>query len=277
MTKIDGLQQEMRTMKDLEDLTNMLEQIAARDIAVMRTQILESRPFFTEFWKVYSVLKQLTPPPPDVIHRHLVVAIGIDWGMPGSLLHRVLDQAEKTQEGHGADLLLIGKMTHSRFKDKTDHTVHLFSAPKQASLKDIEPIYALVAKYAHTTFVYPRFESLSRQVVETTSLSIESNVNKNPAVGNDQAEVAAKRFIIEPNAQEIANYMNQTVVGLSMYHYIAEAMLAYSAAQMVAMRNSYDNAKEESKSLKLRYHKARREMIDSKLRELYGTRLGGGS
>lgn len=277
MTKIDGLQQEMRTMKDLEDLTNMLEQIAARDIAVMRTQILESRPFFTEFWKVYSVLKQLTPPPPDVIHRHLVVAIGIDWGMPGSLLHRVLDQAEKTQEGHGADLLLIGKMTHSRFKDKTDHTVHLFSAPKQASLKDIEPIYALVAKYAHTTFVYPRFESLSRQVVETTSLSIESNVNKNPAVGNDQAEVAAKRFIIEPNAQEIANYMNQTVVGLSMYHYIAEAMLAYSAAQMVAMRNSYDNAKEESKSLKLRYHKARREMIDSKLRELYGTRLGGGA
>ena len=275
MTKIDGLKQEIRTMKELEDLTNMLEQTAARNIAIMRTEILQSRPFFQEFWRVYAVLKQLTPPPPEVIHRQLVVAIGIDWGMPGSLLHKVLDVAEDTYEKHGADLLLIGKMTHARFKDKTDRTVHTFSAPKKSSLRDIEPIYALISKYAHTTFVYPRFESLSKQVVETNFLSIGENAEDYKEGMQRQAKdnVAASRFIIEPNAQEISNYMNQTVVGLSLYHYIAESMLAYSAAQMVAMRDSYDNAKEASKSLNLRYHKARRAMIDSKLRELYGARL----
>lgn len=275
MTKIDGLKQEIRTMQELEDLTNMLEQTAARNIALMRTEILQSRPFFQEFWRIYAVLKQLTPPPPEVIHRQLVVAIGIDWGMPGSLLHRVLDVADETYEAHGADLLLIGKMTHARFRNKTDRTVHMFSAPKKSSLRDIEPIYALISKYAHTTFVYPRFESLSKQVVETNFLTIGDTAEEHKANAESQIKnnVAASRFIIEPNPQEIANYMNQTVVGLSLYHYIAESTLAYSAAQMVAMRDSYDNAKEASKSLKLKYHKARRAMIDSKLRELYGTRL----
>ena len=277
MTKIDGLQQEIRTMKELEDLTNMLEQTAARNIAVMRTEILESRPFFQEFWRIYAVMKQLTPPPPEVIHRQLVVAIGIDWGMPGNLLHRVLDVAEQTFEEHGADLMLIGKMTHARFRTNTDRTVHTFSAPKKSSLRDIEPIYALISKYAHTTFVYPRFESLSKQVVETNFITIGETAEQHKANAQKRAkdEVAAKRFIIEPNPQEIANYMNQTVVGLSLYHYIAESMLAYSAAQMVAMRDSYDNAKNESKALRLKYHKARRAMIDSKLRELYGSRMSG--
>jgi len=279
MTKLDGLKQEMNTMKDLEDLTNMLEQIAARDIATMRSEILQSRPFFQEFWQIYGVLKQLAPPPPEVIHRQLVVVIGIDWGMPGNLLQRVIEAAEKEVEAHGADLLLIGKMTHRRFQDQGDRTVHYFSAPKKSSLRDIEPIYTLVSKYAHTTFVYPRFESLSKQVVETNFITIGEEEKKRiekKTHASPEAEVAAERFIIEPNAQEISNYMNQTVVGLSLYHYMAEAMLAYSAAQMVSMRDSYDNAKDASKTLRQRYHKARREMIDSKLRELYGTRVGGG-
>lgn len=276
MTKIDGLQQEMKTMHELEDLTNMLEQVAARNVATMRSEILDSRPFFQEFWRIYAVLKQLTPPPPEVIHRQLVVAIGIDWGMPGNLLHKVLDVAEETYEKHGADLLLIGNMTHSRFINKTDRTVHTFSAPKKSSLKEIEPIYALVAKYAHTTFVYPRFESLSKQVVETTSISIGDVMSEKMGSKQevDRQTIEAKRFIIEPNPQDISNYMNKSLVGLSVYHYIAESMLAYSAAQMVAMRDSYDNAKDASKTLKQRYHRARRAMIDSKLRELYGARIG---
>lgn len=276
MTKLDGLKQEMHTMKDLEDLTNMLEQIAARDIALMREQILQSRPFFQEFWKIYRVLKQLTPPPPEVIHKQLVVAIGIDWGMPGGLMHKVLDKADVLYTEKGADLLLVGKMTHARFRSQADRTVHFFTAPKKSSLSDIEPIYKLVSKYAHTTFVYPKFESLSKQSVEINTLSIEEMKSDLNDQQNKDSDIAAKRFLIEPNAQEIANYMNETVVGLSMYHYFAESLLAYSAAQMVAMRDSYDNAKEESKSLKLRYHKARRESIDAKLREQYGTRIGGG-
>jgi ATP synthase F1 gamma subunit len=275
MTKLDGLANEIKTMHNLEDVTNMLEQVAARDIAQMREQILQGRPFFQEFWKIYRVLKQLAPPPPEVVHKQLVVAIAIDWGMPGNLLNQVLDKAEHLYEEHEADMLIAGKMGHARFKNRDERTIHLFSAPKKSSLTDIEPIYKIVAGYAHTIFVYPQFESLSRQSIAVDSMSIGEQPPQEIDAGT-QKEVEAKRFIIEPGPQEIANYMNETVVGLSMYHYFAESLLAYSAAQMVAMRNAYDNAKNESKSITYRYHKARREIIDAKLRELYGSRTQAG-
>ena len=273
MTKLDGLRTKMRTMNDLEDITNMLEQVAARDIAQMREQILQSRPFFQQFWSIYRVLKGIAPLSPDVVHKHLVVLIGIDWGMPGDLQNKVIREAEKQYIAHGADILIAGKMAHSRFRENEDRTIHYFNAPKQSSLKDISPIYKTVAKYAHVTFVYPQFESLSKQVVRTASMSNGSEPSKEDTANQTNAEtIEVKRFIIEPDERTLANYLNETIVGLSLYHYFAEAMLAYSAAQMVAMRNSYENAKEESKKLHGQYHRARREIIDTKLRELYGSR-----
>jgi len=272
---VESLKKDLKTMGDLESLTNMLEQTAARTIAQMRTTILDSRPFFKEVWRIYGVLKQLTPPAPEVLHKYLIVAIGIDWGMPGNLLNRVLDEAEKLQQDHGADMLVAGKMAHSRFRKDDDHTVHFFPAPKNALLADIQPIYKVVAKYAKVTIVYPSFESLSKQSVLTTSFSINDKEEKLgiPDDGSDTRPVIdANRFIVDPSPQIIANYLNEAVVGLTVHHYFAESMLAYSAAQMVAMRSSHDNAKEEGKKIQIKYYRARRAIVDSTLRELYGSR-----
>lgn len=276
MTKIETLRNEIRTMKDLEDITNMLEQVAARDIAMMREQILQSRPFFQQFWVIYRVLRQLSPPPPEVVHKHLVVAVGVDWGMPGDLQNKVMERAEQLYEEHAADLLVAGKMAHARFANRDERTIHMFSIPKKSSLADISPIYKTIAKYARVTFVYPQFETLSKQYVNVIGMSNGAGLSDIDANHSDKT-IDPQRFIIEPNAQVLSNYMNETVVGLSLYHYFAESLLAYSAAQMVSMRNSYENAKDESKVLKNRYHKAKREIIDMKLRELYGARKNGGT
>lgn len=276
MTKLVKLKTSLQTMSDLEVLTDMLEQSAARTIARMRTTILDSRPYFQEIWRIHSILKQLAPPAPDIVHKHLVVMIGIDWGMPGNLLNLVVSQAQRVQQEHGADMLIAGKMAHSYFRKDEGHTIHYFDVPKDSILADIQPIYKVVAKYARVTIVYPGFESLSKQPILSASFSIGDNQGKELDGGSGDAslesEIAAKRFIIEPNVKEIVNYLNEAVVGLTVHHYFAEAMLAYSAAQMVAMRNGHDNAHEEVGKLRSLYYRARRELIDSKLRELYGSR-----
>jgi len=278
MTKIEGLKKEIAMMHDLENLTSMLEQTAARSIAQMRTNILSSRAYFREVWRIYAVLKKLTPPSPEVVHKHLVVGIGIDWGMPGGLLNKVMDKVKEEQILHEADLLIAGKMSHSLFRGRDDHTIHLFSSPKHATLADIRPIYQVVAGYAKVTIVYPSFESLSRQNILTASFSIGSPDAAKPEVSGEgkeeHDEIDPSRFVIDPNPQALANYLNEAIVGLTVHHYFSESMLAYSAAQMVAMRNSHDNAKQEGKQLFIRYNRARREDIDVKLRELYSSRVG---
>lgn len=277
MKQIEAIKRQIDMMHDLETLTNMLEQTAARTIAQIRTDILTSRPFFREVWKINGILKQLAPPAPEIVHKHLIVGIGIDWGMPGSLLNRVMDRVTEEQELHQADLLIAGKMSHSRFKGRDGHTVHFFLSPKNATLANIQPIYKVIAGYAKVTIVYPSFESLSRQTIQTASFSLGEQDEATSAhdalvVEKKEDTIDPERFIVDPDPQALINYLTEAVVGMTVHHYFSESILAYSAAQMVAMRNSHDNAKQEGKHLFIQYNRARREDIDSKLRELYSSR-----
>lgn len=263
MATIDGLKEQIKVMSDLKDITNMLEQVAARDIARMRYKIVGSRTYFDEIWKIHAILKKVVPPPSNLTHKHLVIIVCLDWGMPGGLLNKIIAKGEKMYQELEGDLLVAGKMGHKRFAGRDERTIHMFNIPKEANMSDIEPIYKVVASYAHIHIVYPRFDSLSSQVVAVSELSTDENIE------NNENDIKAARFLVEPNPQSVSDYINETIIGATMYHYFAEAQLAYSAAQMIAMRNAYDNAKDESNALGQQFYRAKREIIDSKLRELY--------
>ncbi len=276
MRDLEALHKSLNAMNDLEALTDMLEQTAARTISIMQQDILSSRPYFQQIWHIYSILKQLAPPSPEITHKHLIVMIGIDWGMTGSLMNRVIDEAKLLQSKHDADILIAGKMAKVRFSNIDGHTMHYFSCPKNVSLELIQPIYKVVSGYSRVTMVYPSFDSLSKQSVSTASFSVKDSIK----IGNQDinpndviSEEEAKTYIVDPDAQSLVNYINEAVVGLTIHHYFAESSLAYSAAQMIAMRNGHDNAENEAKKIKLLYNKARRDVIDTKLRELFGSRV----
>lgn len=275
MAKAAQIKNELQTIQDLMEMTKVLEETAARDISQMRERIVKSRPYFQEAWKIYRVLLQLTPPPPQTLNKHLVIAVTLEWGMTGSLLTRVLDKSEELYDRYEADLLLTGKMGRDRFMNRDERTVHFFSVPKRAEYGDIEELYKTVAHYAQIHFVYPRFESLSNQEVTVASLSTSLMEGERMDEGT-LLPVSADRFVVEPDAQAIMNYMSEVVVGLVVYSYFNEALLAYSAAQMVSMRSASDNAKEQHKRLLVHFNKARREQIDAKLRELYEAKFSGG-
>ncbi len=265
---IEILKQELRSVKDLGEMVSLLEQVAAKDIAEVRDRIVASRPFFTEAWKIYRVLRQVTPLPPTVINRDLVIIITPNWGMVGGLLGRVVARGEQLYEKYEADLLITGSMGQTRFADRDERTTHFFSVPNKASYQDIEPLKKIIAKYSQVHFVFPRYYKASRQEVETASLIIDDKTKAAPADA-----VAASRFIIEPDAKSMVDYLNQAIVGVLLYNYFSEALLAYSAAQMVAMRAAHDNARDEEHRLTLAFHKARRSLIDAKLRELHEARF----
>src|SRR5664279_5733469 len=153
MSKTEKIQNELKAVDQLSDITRMLEQTAARDIAQLRVRVISSRPYLREAWKVYDILQQLSPPAPDLINKQLVVAFTLDWGMTGSLLRRVLDKAEQLYDEHQADLLLTGRMGKNRFMNRDERTIHFFNIPKKASYNEIEPVYKTIAKYARLHIV----------------------------------------------------------------------------------------------------------------------------
>lgn len=267
MPKVEKLKKELKTVAELGDMTRVLEETAARDISLMRERIINNRPYFQEAWRIYRVMQQLAPPAPQLLNKHLVIGVTLEWGMTGSLLQHVLNKTEELYERYEGDLLLTGKMGRDRFLNRNERTVHLFNVPKKASYADIEELYKVASKYSQIHFVYPRFESLSKQTVTVASISMKKDKKA------QESSIDAQRFVVEPNIKALSEYMNEVVVGMVVYSYFSEALLAYSAAQMVAMRAAYDNSKEEHKRINVKYNKARREVIDSKLRELYESRF----
>lgn len=277
MTEVESMKSHLKVMRGLEDLTYVLEQTAAQKIAQLRSDVLSSRQYFQAVWRIYEILKQLAPPPPEVMHKHLVVVISVDGGMSGGLTHKVIAEAIRLRDEHGADMLVAGKTAHSAFRTKNDRTVYLFSSPKNFTLESMKPIYKIVAGYAQVTVVYPMFETLSRQNVVTSSFSVKDGQRLKDARSQVKPSERfvpenAERFIVDPDAQSMVNYLNEAVVGLTLHNYFAESVLAYSASQMIAMRNGHDNAQKEAEKYTVLYNKARREVIDAKLRDIYGAR-----
>lgn len=260
---LESLKQDIDAILNLGEMANMLEQIAAKEISQMKGRILESRPFFQEAWEIYRVLKQVAPQGPQVIKRDLVILITLNWGMSGNLLNRVIDRGERLYSQKQADLLITGRMGQQRFTDRDERTIHFFQVPNKVSYEQMEPLKKIVGQYARVHIVYPKYYRASKQEVEVVSLIVGETTEK----GNDTLQVAPEQFLIEPDVPTVVSYLNQAIVGILLFNYFSESILAYNAAQMISMRNAHDNAKEEVARLMNQYHKARREMIDAKLRE----------
>ncbi len=266
MSSIEALKQDIKVIAELGEITEVLEQVAAKNIMETRSDILKSRDFFDEAWKIYNVIRNTTEIGPEVIDRDLIVVITPNRGMSGNLLNRVIDKAEELYKKHKADLLITGKKGHNHFINRDERTIHFFSIPNKATFEDVEPLKKIVSKYARVHFVYPKYISITQQEIVIASLF---NDRKGDIVGDMESAIVAKRFIFEPNINEVVNYLNKTIIGVLFFSYFSEAILAYNAAQMIAMKDAHDNAMEQSKDLRFRFNKLRRGVIDAKLRDLY--------
>ena len=266
MSSIETLKQDIRVIGELGEITEVLEQVAAKNIIETRSGIMKSRNFFEEAWMIYNIVRAATEIGPEVNDRDLIIMITPNKGMSGNLLNRVINKAEDLYTKRKADLLITGKKGHNHFMNRDERTIHFFSIPNNASFEDIEPLRKIVSKYSRVHFVYPRYISMTQQEVQIASLINEKKETDVDIKGNN---VNASRFIFEPSMEEVVNYLNKTIIGVLFFNYFSESLLAYNAAQMLAMKDAHDNAMDQSKDLLFRYHKLRREVIDSKLRDLY--------
>lgn len=268
MSSLDNLKNEIRIINELGDISEVLEQVAAKTIIETRETILKSREYFDAAWEIYDVIRKLTDLGPDVYNKDLVVVMTPNRGMCGTLMNKVIRVGEELYKKYQADLLISGKKGHNHFANQDERTIHFFSVPNEATYEDIEPLKDIVAKYARVHIVFPRYHSISSQSVEIVSLkSVEDKRDDKAAL--EEKLIDSRRFIIEPNIGVVVNHVNKAIMGILFFSYFSESLLAYNAAQMIAMRDAHDNAQDELKTLNFRFNKMRREVIDSKMRDLY--------
>jgi ATP synthase F1 gamma subunit len=269
MLPLEQLKKDLSTINRLKNITQALQQDSANYLRKKRDKVLNSREYFREAWRVYGVLRRIVPDRPDLINKKLVIAVTPNQGIYGRLLNRLVDEAKKIYKEKKTDILVTGKKGQVDFSDSGERTSHFFNLDSKVSYEEILPVKKVISKYSEIIIVYAAYIDTNEQNIGVSSF----NVNNELQDKYKDELVSVENYIVEPEAQKVVNYFNQALSGVIFYSYFMESMLSFKAAEMILMKNGFDNAEEMEKKLQFKLFRTQREIQDSKLRDLYSGKI----
>lgn len=275
MISLEELKKEIAGYQQLEGITQAVEQSSASYIVKVRNQILANRPFFEEAWSCYDLYKKIVyktkRKKPE--GSQVIVLITPNQGLYGLLLTQVLQEIVMQHQKQKADLIIVGKKGRA-IAGLLSANMKFYDLQDDFSYEQLEPTIEQVCKYSGIRIVYPKYYSAFEQKIEVKNLADDDDdSNKADAPNAEDINLLnLKRYVLDPDQLTFEQYFDKAVIGLILFRYFTESMLAYKAAQMTAMRRAHDNAHKELLLAKFSYSRNHREMVDGSLRELNAAR-----
>jgi F-type H+-transporting ATPase subunit gamma len=246
-----------------------------------------------------SILSRLAPSLTRLNHpltsvrngnRVLVVLITSDKGLAGNLNGAVLKEALLAVQGLAMTdiaFICLGKRGYEFFM-KRGYTVlsHRINLSDNVSIDDLSAItdeavnYFNANKTDKVVVVYQNFKSTFEQSptrstilplnVEALKKSVADIVPKTGKYSEINATDAPASYSVEPSEDVILGDLLPRLSRVMLYHAMLEAKASEHSARMVAMKNASDKAKDVSKSLNLKFNKARQAAITREVSEITG-------
>ena len=262
------LKRELNTIYQLQEITQAFEQSAASYIFKMRKKILDARPFFEQAWKTYNIIKFLTLPKEKGLSKRLVLVITPNQGLYGTLLIQVSEKVNAIKkEKHSGDLAVIGGKGKQIFSAQKNRVKKFFDLKDDFSYEDLLPIAKVINEYTDISLIYPKYKSA---FVQEVSIAEISSVKK-PESHQEVIE-NFKRYTLDPDLISLNQFFDQTFLAMMLFRYCTEALLAYKAAQMIAMKRAYDNSSEQLEIARFIYYRSIRNLVDGQIREVSAAR-----
>jgi ATP synthase F1 gamma subunit len=266
MPSPDELKKEINSMVQLQNITQAFEQSAAAFIFKTRKKILEARPFIEQAWKCYNIVRSLAMPEKAIMAKKIVIAITPNQGMFGSLIWDVATKVDQLQTEGQYDLAVVGNKGKQHFSQNSTHIKFNFTLQDDFNYEDLFPIVEALLKYSSIVVIYPQYQSAFNQVVQAVELNADLK-NKNPGVISD-----LKRYTLDPDIVTLHQHFSKSVLAIILYRYFVEALLAYKASQMIAMKRAYDNTTKRLVDVRFDYYRTYRSLIDNRIREISSAR-----
>jgi F-type H+-transporting ATPase subunit gamma len=198
-----------------------------------------------------------------------MILITPDRGLTGALNGNILRRAAqfvRTDAGVPTKVVAVGKKGRDFMARTGQDMVADFTGMGDAPLlDDVRPI----AKIAIDEFlsgsvdavhmVYPKFVNTLTQRPESVQIL---------PIERPESQLDNVDYIFEPDAAAVLQELLPRYVEVLIYQGLLETVASFYSAQMVAMRNATDNAKELSSELELSYNKARQAQITNEVAEI---------
>ena len=280
---------EEKSVRSVVSLTSALESLSSMQIAKTKNKVLISNQFFDEVWNIYKqirvdVLFNFGRAPEETpIDKELLILITAKGGLSGDIDQRLIRKVVEHYDETKNDVLVIGH--HGALKLKQAHidSTYYFDLPEKDYI-NVDPLMDIIRKYAKSRIYYQNYISLSQQEIKDVDLSevvsSKGRVADLDAINADEV-VSEKTYIFEPSSYQVAAYLENSILRLTISQFIYDSRLAQVASRFKAMSAAKERSIDNGNTLHTEYNRSKRNQVDTRLKEslagLKKIRAGGAS
>lgn len=265
---------EETAVRSVVSLTSALETLSSMQIAKTKNKVLISNQFFDEVWNIYKQIRvdvlfnfgRAVDEKP--IDKELLILITAKAGLSGDIDQRLIRKFLERYDQTKHDVLVIGK--HGALKLKQSHVdyTYYFDLPDKDYV-NVDPLMDITKKYAASRIFYQSYVSLSQQDIKDVDLSevvsSKGRVADIGSLGDDM--ISEKTYIFEPSSYQVAAYLENSILRLTISQFIYDSRLAQVASRFKAMSAARERSVESANELRTEYNRAKRNQVDTRLKE----------
>lgn len=274
MRRPQEIAQDGQAMASMVQLTSIFESIASMRISKIKNQVLESQKFFNELWGIYTQLRVdaefrfgRSESQDKVISKELLVIITGEGGFSGDIDQKLIEFMLKNYDPTKNDILVIGHHGAIQLTQTGINFKKYFKLPEKDQNINTLPIIKEVQLYKSTTVYYQTYVSLMVQDIKRISLGSAIQERGKSAKGDNEI-ISEATYIFEPSAFAVVDYLERSMLQITLSQVILESKLAQYASRFRAMSSAHDKADESFHDIRLLYNHAKRTAQDERLKEV---------
>jgi F-type H+-transporting ATPase subunit gamma len=264
---------EEKSMGIIVSLTSAFEGLASMQIMRTKNMVLVSNKFFNEVWNIYKLIRIDgmfgfgRKPSDTVIDKELFILITAPGGLSGDIDQRLIRMMREKYSPEKNDVIVIGRHGMLQLMQFKIPFKKFFNLPKKDNV-NVEPLIAEVKQYKSTRVFYQNYVSLTSQSVRSIDLQSVIESKGRIADQKDDELITEATYIFEPTPYAVLAHMETSMLRLTLTHLIYDSRLAQTASRFRAMSAAKERAIGVKAELHTEYNKARRGMVDQRLKEV---------
>ena len=281
MPSITTVKNEREFYRDFYTLVNVLKTIAISQFhsleRKMKTyaELIETVEHFFELLVLDSIAHPFVRPREDVPLG--IVAITSDRGLLGGLNHRVMTAAFGYMQDKKKPLIVVGQQGQNFM-----HGLNIFFKgfivgedsqryTRAIEMRDYILAEVLSGRMGAVKIFYPFASSIkSQKVMEVDLLPCTQWPRKDDRRWGEGLE---QEMVLESDPGKLVEYLVYLSMGQKIFEILQFSRLAEFAARTIHLEESAEKIKDIDKKLQLKYFRARHEIIDQQMRELFSARV----
>jgi len=265
---------EEASVRSVVSLTSALESLSSMQIAKTKNKVLISNQFFDEVWNIYKQIRVDVlfnfgrAPEEKPINKELLILITAKGGLSGDIDQKLIRKCVEYYDSEQNDVLVIGH--HGALKLKQAHIDYqfYFDLPEKDYI-NVDPLMDIIRRYARSRIFYQDYISLSQQEIKDVDLSevvsSKGRVADLDVIGKNL--VSEKTYIFEPSSYQVAAYLENSILRLTISQFIYDSRLAQVASRFKAMSAAKERSIGTAAELHTEFNRSKRNQVDTRLKE----------